>query len=609
MSTRFNRAYLLVPVIYIGVIFGLLFLQFSGGERVTRAVGSLTVSAPRTTSVDGASGGVDELSIEFEGLRFRFNNDAGIILETRSNVVDMHVSDYELDQHGVVVYFGDSIALRFTTAESQRKELEIRLEMNETPDDLVEVSIPFGLADDATVDQSRGSFVSIGTGDGEFYFSVPSRASIDVDNGKVVLHASIVDQSIRYVEATVGDPAIANAWFNDPTLAVSDSELSSHVSDFVSRAYSGWSSGRYHASELAWDTDGGRVEFSELILTAYLAEAWRRNDYDRAFAEMRRAHDLHADELTILSSPFLGNLQAVAEQTVAGDRATSADLHSRAAEGDPTVFQTDDLLAFASDRGSEGLLSELLVLLRGLDPKMLDLFTATAVLANIDAAADIGWLFGDEIEDVAEGITEVLLGSVVNVDDQFYLQSAPGQSDLFLSARAGAALLDHGLRTGNDTLVVAGRHLILSAISFADQNGMIPATLLLREEELDLSDESVGPESLYRYLVSNDAYPRHRSLSNELGVPAWAWSAVPLTVTEASESVWRFSIEYPRLRTHYLVIGGVPPFDTMELFGQTWRDAPDFEVYSKGRHYLEDAGLLLIKYYDDSVGRDVVIRF
>jgi len=47
----------------------------------------------------------------------------------------------------------------------------------------------------------------------------------------------------------------------------------------------------------------------------------------------------------------------------------------------------------------------------------------------------------------------------------------------------------------------------------------------------------------------------------------------------------------------------------MELFGQTWRDAPDFEIYSKGRHYDQGSDTLMIKYYDDSVRREIVLFY
>ncbi|TFH04731.1 MAG: hypothetical protein E4H09_03170 [Spirochaetales bacterium] len=69
------------------------------------------------------------------------------------------------------------------------------------------------------------------------------------------------------------------------------------------------------------------------------------------------------------------------------------------------------------------------------------------------------------------------------------------------------------------------------------------------------------------------------------------------------------SLEYPRLRTHFLLFQGVPEFRQMELFGQTWRDAPDFEIYSKGRHYKGETNTLMIKYYDDSTRRDIAITF
>ena len=87
------------------------------------------------------------------------------------------------------------------------------------------------------------------------------------------------------------------------------------------------------------------------------------------------------------------------------------------------------------------------------------------------------------------------------------------------------------------------------------------------------------------------------------------WTAVDVTPVTLTDTEWRFRLEYPRLQTHYLYIQGVPSFSRLELFGQTWRNAPDFEIYSKGRHYNEASDTLMIKYYDDSVERDVAIFF
>ncbi|MFW5688879.1 MAG: hypothetical protein ACOC1U_04830, partial [Spirochaetota bacterium] len=126
---------------------------------------------------------------------------------------------------------------------------------------------------------------------------------------------------------------------------------------------------------------------------------------------------------------------------------------------------------------------------------------------------------------------------------------------------------------------------------------------------VETSDGVVPPEALYPLLAEAPAYPRQVSLYEEVGSGHWVWTIVPVTPVRLTEGEWRFELTYPRLRTFFLTFQGIPEFTRMELFGQTWRNAPDFEIYSKGRHYNDETDTLMIKYYDDSVRREVVVFF
>jgi hypothetical protein len=605
MSTRFNRAYLLVPVIYVGVIFGLLFLQFSGGERVTRSIGSLALSAARATANEDGTSGVRELAVSFEGLEFQFTEDSGLIVETSTGFSDLYVTDYQIGDDAIDVFFGDTTVLRFQS-DNDNKELQIRLSLLTVPDNLVEIAIPFSLAVGAVASQDRGAFVTVEHGGSEYYFSAPARAQIDLDNGKIVLHSSVVDQMIRYVKAQRGDPAAVAAMFADPALAIGQTAYDEAIERYVDHAYTGWSTGRYRSSEVAWVSGAARTEFGEATLVAYLAEAWRRDDYERAYAEMRRARDIHPEQLTLASAPFLGNLLEIIEQTVVRDEELSATIAERIASDDPTFFRYDEIFAFLKDRAAPGLLDRVVDFANHIEADTIDLLSAASLLSGVRDAVRLGIELNDEL---AQQLSDALLGSVVKADGLFLVESSPGQCDVYLSVRAGVALLDHGSSIGDETLSSAGRQLMVSALSFGDENSTLPATLMLRDGTIESAEGEVTAESLYHYLVENPNYPHHVSLSDELAPGVWAYAAVPLTVSSASSSTWRLQLSYPRLRTHYIVLNGVPEFSRMELFGQTWRDAPDFEIYSKGRHFVPATGSLLIKYYDDSTQRDMVLYF
>lgn len=608
--TQSGRAYFVVPIVYIGVIFGLLFLQFSGGERFTRSVGPLTLNATRGAASDDGTPEVRELSVSFDGIDFSFAEETGLIVETTDNVTDMRAVGFEVLDEGFEIEFEDGYALSFLIATDPARELQLRLDLPDDPEGLREVSIPFDVAGvPVEADAGRTSFVTMRVEDAEYYFTAPPRATIDLENRKLVLEPEAAGQAIRYVEATEGDPTRVVGWFEDETLAIEDAAYAETIGSWVDSAYGGWEGGRYNATELTWDGPGGFASFSEEALAAYLAEAWARDEYDRAFAEMRRATDLHGDELTLLSAPFLGNLDEIRTRFIEDDRARIDLLEEQLDAGDTTLFRRPSVFLLAADRGSEELYDRLLEFTREVELRSLDLESAIGLLRNLflDPLPD------DRATSVALRSVDLiqlkLLGAIARTDAGFFVQTSPGQIDLYQSAVAGAVLDAYGSSRGDRTITTIGRNLVSSVLSLADPDGMVPSSLLVRGETVETADGAVAPERLYPILADAPNYPKEVSLYEEAGSGTWVWTIVSVRPVGMSESEWRFELAYPRLRTHYVLVQGVPSFERMELFGQTWRDAPDFEIYSKGRHYDAETDTLMIKYYDDSVRRDMAVFF
>ncbi len=553
---------------------------------------------------------VRELDLAFDGLTFVFDEENGLIVETAGDLSDKRVNGYEVRDDGFRLRFEDGFALSFVISADPTRELQIRLDIPPDLSGLRQVSIPYRFSGEPVGAGSQPvSFVTLTVEEQEYYFTAPPQAMIDLENRRIVLRPEAAGQAVRYVRATEGDPARVAGWFEDEALAITGERFSATIDRFVDAAYEGWSVGRYDAIQVAWRGPRGLTRFSEEALTAYLSEAWVRDDYDRAFAEMRRARDLHPDSLTLLSSTFLGNLREIRGTYVENDRLEAEAIGEQIAGEDFTVYRRPGLFAFTADRAGEELYTELLDLTNGMDPRRLDVVSAVGLLRNLylDPLPDER---AEELRDRMSGLIEsALLGSVVSTDDGFYLQTSPGQIDLEQSALAGLILEAYGESRADGPMTNAGRNLVTAVLNRADANGVIPSTLLVRGETVEAADGQLVPESIYPLLAPDSAYPRQRSLYREAGSGHWIWSSVDVAPIRLDEVEWRFELTYPRLRTHYVIVQGVPAFERMELFGQTWRDAPDFEVYSKGRHYNPETNTLMIKYYDDSVRREFVMFF
>ncbi|MFW6213178.1 MAG: hypothetical protein ACOC8L_09780 [Spirochaetota bacterium] len=616
MSLRISKAYFLVPPLYVALIIGLLILQFAGGERTTRSVGQLVLQATRSAVSQEGGPSVRSLDLEFGGLRLPFTENSSVTLVSAIESRDLGVLSYEQTENGFLVNLEEGFVLSARTSTDPVRELQLVLLSPENLDATYDrIELPFSLKSGASVGELGSStFLSIETAERDYYLTVPPNAFIDREQQRIVLEPSATGDAIRYVEAATGDPTRVTAWFQEPGVQMSQRDIDLVLGSFVDAAYLGWSSGRYDPPTLTWEAPGTGRQFSEAALTAYLAEAWNRGDYQRAFTEMRRAIDLHPEQLSLLSSAFLGNLDTIQRETLAADRERVQALSAQIVRRDPSIFETTDLFQFAAARGSEDLYASLLEFAQSVQVPTLDVASAVGLLANISIAEWPDDRMQSLARELGGPLYRLLLASIVRTPEGFFLQTSPGQINLYQSLLAGRALEQLGVQglgavADNPLAIIVGRNLMASALALAGPYGTLPASLIIRGEGIEASTSRFAPERIYPHLTSNRAYPQMTSFYAELGSGHWSWTVVPLDTVELEDEQWRFVMEYPRLRTHYVMFFGVPSFDRMTLFGQTWRDAPDFEIYSKGRHYDEETDTLMIKYYDDSVRREIILIF
>jgi hypothetical protein len=324
---------------------------------------------------------------------------------------------------------------------------------------------------------------------------------------------------------------------------------------------------------------------------------------------MRRAADLHPQEVGLLSAPFLGSLREVSQEFLQADAERSQELLELVEAGDFNVFLTENLGEFALYRATAEFRDVFLDFVGRLDPQDADVYQAVGMLK----AALFTGLPTAESREAFEGLYSVaenpLMSGLVQVDDGFLLETVSGQVDVLASLEGGIVLNALGEETGSRRYRDIGRNLVLSALALADENGFLPRVLLASGRTVQGQDGSFGLEAVYPLLTDNTAYPHLVSLQDEFGPGSWIWTAAEVSQVERQGGDLRIEIRYPRNRTHFLILQGVPPFSGMELFRQPWRTDPAFESYVKGRHYNAQTNTLMIKYTDNSVTGDIVLEY
>lgn len=604
---------MVIPFIYVAVIFTLLYLQFSGNLTVRRSVGPLQFTGTIEAGDDDTGQNITAARLEFAGLIVELSAASPMIIRTPDGEEESLIPvGYRMSDQQILIEFDDTSSLRFEMLPRDTVELQIVPEgTDHWPQDGTLV-LPWRFASGVRLgeESASGPLVrDISFNDQYYFFSVPARSTIELHTRTVELPLDLSLRMVRFAEQISREVDIIATAFGDGQRRIADEFFREAVGQYRDIAYQGWSTTRLNAGSGTWAMRDATPRFSEEILTAYLAEAWDRGQFVTAFNQMRRAADLHPEQVGRLSAVFLGNLREVWPAAITRDAQEAEQIAERVARDDVSVFHKEDLLEFTALRGNEELFRDTLrlaseVSLHDVDVPLAISLTATHVLSahptsdSRTASRRFLELFDD-----------VILPAVRQFDERFFIETGQNEIDLRLSLRAGVALERSGRQEGNQLHVAVGRNLVLSVLQLADNNGFIPRVIFFDEVGVQRQEGSFGPEEIYRVLIDNPAYPRMVSLYDQVGAGAYIWTLAAFPTITTGADQWQFTLEYPRNRTHFVLIRGVPPFRSLNLFNLEWRNDPSFELYIKGRHYDAATQTLMIKYTDDSVRGDIIITF
>ena len=613
MKKRFRGAFVFIPVVYAGVILLLLFLQFSDGQRFYETKNGLTLEGRMTPTVERESSTIASVRVSYNGIAFEFDEEATLsVAHSDGSASALAPIAYRSTADGFRLRFEEDLLLSFTV-DPDSEEQELRVEPR-VPDGLqpaTELALPVSVTGGARLQEaSLPGIFPIRYDSQTYHLAPPPSARLDSERGVLSFSTDDTSQIIRYVRAEPPQQDVFATWFSDDRVRISEEEYQTTIREFLDAAYRGWTDTRLNAGSGTWQMRSGSPQFSEQILTVALAEAWRRDEYTPVFTDMRRAADQHPNRVGLLSAPYLGDLRTVREKFLEADRETTRRLLELAQSRNPELFRTPDLALFALDRGSEELYREILSFVAEAEFLEVDMRQALGMLSNYYLAEFPNQESRDAFRRFADIVEARILPNLYRAEDEgFFLKTSPDRVDVYHSILAGRVLEQAGRLRDEQRLISVGRNLVVSALALADEDGFLPAVLYVGPNGLEDAEGSFGPERVYELLTDNPAYPSQISLSEEIAPGSWIWTVADFTRIDIGQGQYSFTLEYPRNRTHYIIMQGIPGFSSMQLFGQTWRNDPAFESYIKGRHYNADSDTLLVKYTDDSVERDIILRY
>ena len=610
MKRKFNASYVVIPLVYAVLIFTLIMLQFSGGKLFNVTIGPISLNGSFTMAGGSAKKQLASLTVQVQGIKFVFDKDHPVRLQNPDDsFVDLELQGYTSTNQGFSLSFNHDIQMNIQYVEGTANVVTIGIDLPQSTLAPKSLRLPYQPAGDASITVSQGQqSLDIAWHGNNYQLIMPSRSFAD-ESAKLLVIPGESSRSFRIAQKATGEKNIIE---DIQVPSISQKDYQETLGNYITTAYNGWKTSRYNSSSGTWAFRDGENRFSEEAMIDLLAEAWQRDEYTRVFNEMRTTADQHPAQMTWRSAPFMGNLRRVTNELSSLDRDESGRINDLLDQKNNDLYLTPNLFRFALDRGTADLAANLIRYTEALKPEDLQPVQLLGILQNLY----LGDLPDPNLETMLGRfnglIKTAIIPSIIHVDEGFFFQVKPDKSDGYYTVLAGRVLEKAGEKSGDERLVALGRNMVSSVLKLADDLGFVPSQIDFSAGAISAMLKYKGPEDFYWLLQSNSAYPHEVSLYPQLGPGHWFYSLAQVNSINVKPDEYRFNLSYPRSRTHYLFFRGlntIDPLSGMQLFGITWRNAPDFEVYSKGRYYNPDTKTLMIKYYDDSVQRDIVVWY
>lgn len=539
------------------IAFAGLEAEFSNADRPARAV-----------NPDGSGTALRLLKVEKEAGGVRFAFDHGMSLRVGAD--------------------GDDISLFASSADGSWSVL----------------ALPYSLQDRSSFESAPSSLIFAGKG-AQYRASLnaeqlgapaglPRSGTLNLPAGSSLAFSRI--EAPKPQNATVAvskpKPAPSNGTVTLPE-ARTAAQFKSVIDTWRSRAWAGWSAGRWDSDKLRWnDSSGSNSQVSEKAIVAFLAEAASRGSYPDALARVRAARRLNAVSLSYLSVPFLGNTVDRMQTLGTADRQESQRLASLAASQDTSLLDKEDLVLFLVDHASSSLYKDVLAFIASLTADKLNL---RALVGYLSAANEAPAYLSDAENPFAAAPAAAgrLVGSIHQAGSSFFLTSDDGSVDIRLSLRAGLALIAYSNRHGDSKQLAAGQALVESALALSDANGFLPARATPSADGLSGTTGTLFPEDIYPAVASNSSYPREVSFARQIGRGVWMWTAAPGVRVDVAASRYIFTITHSTAYPHYMAIYGIKPFSVIKLYDINYSPDSAFESYDASGYLYDRAGSVI----------------
>lgn len=320
------------------------------------------------------------------------------------------------------------------------------------------------------------------------------------------------------------------------------------------------------------------AQMTEQAIVSYVAAMSEKGRYNQTIEEIP-ASIKKASNRTYLSAPYFNSLADMNDTLTATINAKN-DLIRKAYNGNLDFLTEHNMASFMYVYTGTAQVKAIMQMVGKLNADTLTLQQLAGILRLYVEMYPLSRNFARHMEPVIPRALEIIEESCVYDKNVLTISSNGSFLSVIQAIEIGDALMRYGDVVENKKLSKSGKLLISSYMA----------------ESSSFDFRTLG--EIYPVIVHNNTYYPHFVKINTSGDDVtWAWTcAKDITFAKDSSGNETMEIDFPEGSTHYVIIRGVRPFNSIYIYNMVFRMAYDFEIYnSSGYVYKTDTHSLLLK--------------
>ncbi len=557
MSSNSLKKSLALILFYAVFIIGIFVLQFKNDSIISEKIGNLHVNLVESVSDDGKTSLKNKMSVSFNGLNFSNSDEKSgfVLIHNKKN--PLILQSYEKPTELSCKFnFSNNVSFLFAVSDdSSKAHLSISAEL---PSNASGVFLPYTLSSGSTILSQTSTKIQIGSKKTSWELSAN-----DIGEDKIAFTPRENTAHYAYYDFTKSFSFEQIATLNGASETQFKNALISLKENLIS----------------SFNSLPADSQINEQEAVSYVAVMAESGKYTEAVDKIPSSFKKSTSR-TFISAPYFNTLERMNAdlQSYLERLETLVSYSAENAKFD--VFTSAFLSDYISIHPGSTQITKLLENTAVADAEKIPLLQAAGILTTYSELTEKNKTLSQKLEPVLQSLVNKI-EKMCSIDDDVITISENGS---FLSVidgiKIGNALICYGKATANKVLQSAGQLIVNSYLKDCSS--------------FDLKTLS----ELYPIIVhDNSYYPHFTILTFANGKAIWAFTCANNVGYENNNSgIITLTIDFPTSYSHYLIVNGIPQFESIYIYDLKFRTDFRFETYnSSGYIYKKETNTLLLK--------------